>query len=142
IGLRQSVELLQAPDASVPMTWGSVHPRVLLPQEARRWPLPRRRVVLLHELAHIQRLDCLTQSLAQVCCAMYWFHPLVWVAARALRSEREKACDDLVLSSGAEKASDYAGHLLDIARSMHSSVCCSGFATVAMARRSQLEGRL
>jgi TonB family protein len=54
--------------------------------------------------------------------------------------EREKAADDLVLSGGA-RAADYAGHLLEIARSMQSQ-SATAWAAVAMARRSQLEGRL
>src|SRR5262249_86123 len=48
--------------------------------------------------------------------------------------------DDLVLAGGA-RASDYAGHLLEIARSMQSEPA-TAWAAVAMARRSQLEGRL
>jgi beta-lactamase regulating signal transducer with metallopeptidase domain len=50
-------------------------------------------------------------------CAFYWFNPLIWYAAGRLRVEREQACDDYVLRIGT-KPSDYADHLLDIARSM------------------------
>ena len=100
-------------------------------------------MVLLHELTHIKRRDCLTQMLAQVACAFYWFNPFVWLAARRLRIEREQACDDYVLSIGM-KPSDYANHLLEIARSMRERPVFewSQTTSVAMARRSQLEGRL
>jgi HEAT repeat protein len=117
-----------------------VRSAVLLPSDADDWSDERRQVVLLHELAHVKRRDCLTQMLAQVACAIYWFNPLIWAAARQLRMERERACDDQVLDAGT-KASDYADHLLDIARSFRSAGC-SSLAAVAIARRSQLEGRL
>jgi Tol biopolymer transport system component/beta-lactamase regulating signal transducer with metallopeptidase domain len=140
LGLRRRVRLCQTEQVSVPMTWGLWRPTILLPADAQSWTEERRRLVLLHELAHIQRADCLTQTLAQLACALYWFNPLTWLAARQLRVERERACDDRVLAAGA-RASDYAQHLLEIARQARGASCAS-LAAVAMARPSQLEGRL
>jgi len=122
------------------MTWGLWQPVILLPGDAGGWPPGRRRVVLLHELAHVRRHDCLTQVLAQAACALHWFNPLVWLAARRFAIERERACDDQVLEVGT-RASDYAEHLLEVARSLHQRQNWA-LASVAMARRSQFEGRL
>src|SRR5256885_15992418 len=71
---------------------------------------------------------------------LHWWNPLAWMAWREFIKERERAADDLVLSTGA-RASEYASHLLEVARSLQ---CLPAVAWVAapMARRSQLEGRL
>ena len=138
-----SVRLLRSERTLMPIVCGVVRSVVLLPSSADEWSAERRRMVLLHELTHVARRDCLTQMLAQAACAFYWFNPFVWHAARRLRVEREQACDDYVLSIGT-KPSDYAHHLLEIARYLqeHSIFQWSQTTTVAMARRSQLEGRL
>jgi hypothetical protein len=122
----------------MPATWGSLRPVILLPAEADGWPAERRRVVLLHELAHVKRWDCLTQMLARLACGLYWFNPLAWVAAHRMRVERERACDDLVLNGGF-KASDYASHLVEIARSFRRM---PQMAAIAMARSTSLAGRV
>jgi beta-lactamase regulating signal transducer with metallopeptidase domain len=140
LGIDRQVTFLSGDEDAMPMAWGLVRPRVLLPAEADDWPLERRRVVLLHELAHVKRCDSLTQMVAHIACAAYWFNPLVWLAAQRLRAEREHACDDLVLATGT-RGSDYADHLLDIARSLRSAAWPT-WSAVTMAHRSQLEGRL
>jgi beta-lactamase regulating signal transducer with metallopeptidase domain len=113
------VPLLRSEFIKMPMTWGILKPVVLLPADSDWWSAEYRRVVLLHELAHIRRRDCLTQILAQLVCALHWFNPLVWRAARQMRLEREMACDDYVLGVGT-RASDYASYLLNLARSIES----------------------
>lgn len=143
VRLKSRVRLLRSDRTSMPVVCGILRPAVLLPAEAESWPEEQRRLVLLHELTHVARRDCLTQMIAQVACAVYWFNPLIWTASRRLRVERERACDDYVLSVGT-RPSDYAHHLLEIARSTRerSVFRWSQTASVAMARRSQLEGRL
>lgn len=140
LGIARPVILLRSERACVPMTWGVVYPCVLLPVDADDWSDERRSIVLLHELAHVKRLDALTQLVAQLAISVFWFNPLVWLAAREMRKEREHACDDFVLQGGA-RASDYAHDLLQIARSL-GSASAPAAAALAMARRSEFEGRL
>jgi beta-lactamase regulating signal transducer with metallopeptidase domain len=139
IGLERQVRLLGSDEDGVPVTWGVLRPCIVLPAEARTWPDEQRRAVLLHELAHVQRYDVVTQLVAAAACAVHWPNPLAWMAARWMRLEGERACDDRVLAAGA-RPSHYAGTLLDVARGLHRSR--GPAAALAMARRSQLEGRL
>ena len=139
-GWKRSVSVRLSDAVTVPMVWGLFRPVILLPADADEWEPERQRAVLLHELAHIQRQDWLMQTMAQITCAVYWFNPFVWLAARQLRTEVERACDDHVLNAGYQ-STDYAQHLLDIVRNIKALRSASR-ATVAMARRSKIEGRL
>jgi len=137
--MTRRVKLLVSRDIAVPMTWSGRRPTVLLPADATEWTDDRARVVLLHELAHVRRGDCSTHALARILAALYWFHPLAWMALAAMTREREHACDDFVLARGA-RPSEYAEHLLAIARQ---GLGAPAFVMApAMARASELEGRL
>lgn len=138
--IERPVVLLQSDDTDVPVTWGVVYPVVLIPAAADDWDEEQRVAVLTHELAHVKRFDALSQMLGQVALALLWFHPLAWMAVRRMRQEREHACDDFVLAAGA-RASRYADDLLGLARRLTRPTAPAA-AALAMARRSELEGRL
>jgi TonB family protein len=121
------------------MTWGFLYPVVILPAYATEWTAAQRDLVVRHERAHIERHDWLWQMLASLLTAVFWFHPLMWLANFQLRREAEAAADDLVLSTGAAP-SDYAGRLLDVAR--HLRGLAAPTAAVAMVRKPELEARV
>jgi beta-lactamase regulating signal transducer with metallopeptidase domain len=137
LGVTRRVRLLHIAGDVMPMTYGTLTPTILLPVSADAWTADRRRAVILHELAHVSRYDCLIQRLTAVACALYWPHPGVWWAARRLRVERELACDDRVLAAGAG-ARDYAGHLLELAHALAPAPATA----LGMARARHLEHRL
>jgi HEAT repeat protein/beta-lactamase regulating signal transducer with metallopeptidase domain len=139
VGVGRAVRVLRSARTRVPLTWGVRSPVVLLPERSREWTGERLRLVLQHELAHVRRLDALTDTFAGLACAIYWFNPLIWWAASRLRAESEHASDDLVLGSGA-RASAYAGHLLDIATQVGGSLAPAG--ALPLAQRTRFEGRL
>jgi beta-lactamase regulating signal transducer with metallopeptidase domain len=55
--------------------------------------------LLCHECAHVVRRDNLVAGCTSVLCALFWFHPLVWIARRLLMIERERACDEIAAGS-------------------------------------------
>ncbi len=139
LALDEPPRLLRSEDAKMPFACGVFNATIILPAECDSWSLDRRRAVLLHELAHVRRHDLVGHTLGRLACAVYWFHPLVWTAAKQLRSESERACDDLALACGA-RATDYAEHLLDIVTSVRRDSTPS--VALAMARRKEFEGRM
>jgi beta-lactamase regulating signal transducer with metallopeptidase domain len=138
-GLRRKVALRWHADVEMPMTFGTCWPVVLLPAAASDWPAEKRRLVLLHELAHVRRGDALTQLIMQFACALHWPNPLVWFGARRFLLAREQACDDCVLAAGA-RPSDYAGQLVEVARGLKARLHFA--ATPSMAAPSELKDRV
>ncbi len=142
LGITRPVTMIWGDKVSVPITWGVLYPMILLPTSAREWPQERRRFVLVHEMAHVKRFDAFTQFLAQVTSAVFWFSPFVWLAEWRMRIEREHACDDTVIQHGTEPAM-YADELLQMVRSLvRRRAQQPAFAALAMARKSEFEGRM
>jgi TonB family protein len=138
--ISRSVRLLQCDSPlAMPLTWGIFRPIIVLPSSAGHWDDERKRIVLSHELAHIARQDWFLQICAELGRAIYWFHPLVWLAAARLRQESERASDDAVLLSGIAP-SQYASQLLDLARTLENNGRVWSTA-LAIARPSNLERR-
>ncbi len=131
--------LLRSEGVTMPFACGVRTPTIVLPADCETWTPERRTAVLLHELAHIRRRDIIGHTLGRVVCALHWFNPLAWMAAKRLRAESERACDDLALGCGT-RASDYAEHLLDIVTSARNHGTPS--VAMAMATRSEFEGRM
>ena len=139
LGLDAAPRLLRSDDVKMPFAAGLTAPTIVLPASSDEWNAERRTAVLIHELGHVRRHDLVGHTLGRIACALYWFHPLVWTAARHLRAESERACDDLALAFGT-RPSEYAEHLLDIV------TCVRDHATpsiaLALAHRKEFEGRM
>ena len=138
LGIQSNVELRLHPGAVSPMVAGFIRTVVLLPRDAQSWSFERRKQVLLHEFAHIRRRDVLTQLVATLVCAIYWFNPLTWWGAKQMKKLREIACDDVVITHTSDPK-NYAQTLLDVAKEYRyrQQIC-----TVAMSRVSNVEDRI
>lgn len=116
-GLRRRVRLKLSRSDSTPWAWGAFRPVIVVPEGFAGLSAESQRDAIAHELSHIARLDFVTSLAGCVCCAVYWFQPLAWLALRRMALESERACDDRVLLSGGSSTA-YASQLLELARSI------------------------
>jgi beta-lactamase regulating signal transducer with metallopeptidase domain len=140
LGVSRGVRLLTSDDIDAPLTTGWWRPVVLLPVASAHWSEERRRVVVQHELVHVRRADALRHLLWRAVVALYWFNPLVRLAAHEARAVGEHACDETVLDFGT-RPSAYARHLLEIAESLN-AVPRRLAHSLPMVERGQLSRRL
>lgn len=138
LGITRRVRVVASPDVAVPMAGGVFQPTVVVPMDATTWSSEQREIVLSHEIAHLAHGDPIRQFGARIAVALYWFHPLVWLAVDKATAACEEACDEAVLRLGV-RPSTYARVLLGFAGSPPVRFAS---AALPMARQSTLENRL
>jgi beta-lactamase regulating signal transducer with metallopeptidase domain len=119
-----------------PVVTGILRPMIVLPVSLMSG-LPREQAiaVLSHELAHLRRFDHLIVVFQRLLEALFFFHPAIWFLSHRLDQEREKACDDLVVKAGHNRA-DYAEALVNLASDHQPAFA------LAVAQNSHLKERI
>ena len=145
IDIPATVAIRTSPGLLEPGVVGLFRPILLLPAGiVERLNARQLAAVLAHELCHVQRRDNLTSAIHMIVEAVFWFHPLVWWIGARLVEERERACDEAVLSEGNEPH-DYAQGILHVCKSYLESplACVSGVTGSNLKNRIQaiLTGR-
>jgi len=136
IEYHEGVEIRVLPDVSGPVAAGIFRRMIFVPAGWQDLAEETRRIILAHEMAHHHRRDPLWRMVAEIVCAVYWFHPLArWMARRYLE-QCEYACDAAVLKQGVTPRR-YAVVLCDFVEDRQ----LSGPA-LAMAEHSTLENRV
>jgi beta-lactamase regulating signal transducer with metallopeptidase domain len=124
---------------AIPMAVGYIRPVIVLPSSLLDKLDDQQLLhVLIHECAHVQRRDALVAFYQRSLLALFWFHPLVYLASRLLDRVREEICDNYVL--GVASAKNYAETLLTIAESI--STVRSGWFAPALIQSGKLENRI
>jgi TonB family protein len=136
-GIRRRVEVLLHGALPGPITCGVVRPAIVLSPDAQSWAEEDLTRAIVHELEHVRRGDWLSLCLAQALGALYWFHPLVWMAWRRLALEAERSCDDAVLARS--DAAAYADQLVGLAQRLS---LAAKSPLLAMANRADLSTRV
>jgi uncharacterized protein (TIGR03435 family) len=146
IDIPVTVDVRSSPGLLEPGVVGLFRPTLLLPAGiVQRLTPPQLETVLAHELCHVRRRDNITSAIHMIVEAVFWFHPLVWWIGARLVEERERACDESVLSLGSEPH-DYAEAILNVCKLYVESplACVSGVSGSDLKARIQaiLAGRI
>ena len=139
--LRHVAEIVASHAISVPLTVGVIKPAILLPISWREWEDAKLAGVLTHEMSHVARHDCLSQYVALLHRAVFWFSPLAWWLNRQIIELAEQASDEEALARGADQHS-YARMLLGFLESVQAHPGRVGWQGVSMASSGRSEKRL
>lgn len=119
VGVRRSIDIARSPIPEAPAVLRAFRPVIILPlsgcddlSDAELESL------LCHECAHVARHDNLIARLEYLVCALFWFHPLIWIAQRIAATERERACDEVVSASAGERDT----YLAALAKFCHAAI--------------------
>lgn len=96
-GTGRRISVRQTDHIAAPLTYGILHPVILLPGKALWKDSRELNYVLQHEYVHICRGDALRKLLAAAALCVHWFNPFVWIMAGMLNRDIELACDEDVL---------------------------------------------
>ena len=122
---------------SSPLTYGILHPVILLPKKLDRNDQVALKYVLTHEYVHIRRFDAITKILFAAVLCIHWFNPLVWVMYVLANRDIELSCDAWVIRMmGEKKRSSYALMLIKMEERRNGmSALCSHFGKNAISER-------
>jgi TonB family protein len=134
-------EVLESTWISVPLTVGTLRPKILLPTEWREWEPSKLAAVLAHERTHVRRADWAIALAAGINRCIFWFHPLAWWLERRLAALAEQACDDSALLEVGERE-PYAQALLDMAAAVKNGHGRLVWEAMAMAKASEVNMRI
>ena len=122
---------------SSPLTYGILHPVILLPKKLDRNDQAALKYVLTHEYVHIRRFDAITKILFAAVLCIHWFNPFVWVMYVLANRDMELSCDAWVIRMLGEKnRSSYALMLIKMEeRRSGMSALCSHLGKNAISER-------
>ncbi|MCD8007110.1 MAG: M56 family metallopeptidase [Oscillospiraceae bacterium] len=113
--LRRTVKIKLSDKTTTPLTYGIIHPVILLPVGMDLSDQKQLKYVLMHEYIHIRKLDNLLKGISSAAVCIHWFNPLVWVMNKFLSRDIELRCDETLLKQcDSDRRADYALTLIDL----------------------------
>lgn len=114
--MKGKINIYEVAGIQSPCLFGFFLPSVYLP-EGRKLSREQREFILAHEYTHYKHGDHVWALVRCLCVILYWYHPLVWLAAYRSGRDGELACDAATIKAiGEENRVEYGKILIEIAR--------------------------
>lgn len=118
--IKRKIEIRESIEIDSPLTFGFLHPVILLPMSSRRDNQDHLSLILQHEYLHIRHLDAIRKLVMLTVVSLHWFNPLVWIMWITYNKDIEYACDESVIKSkGVEYKTEYSYVLVDSVKRIH-----------------------
>lgn len=135
--LKRTISIRRSGRISAPLTYGILHPVILMPGNTDWENIPQLEYILLHEYVHIRRFDAVKKLLSTAALCVHWFNPAAWIMYSLFSRDIELACDEAVIKqTGLNSRAVYAHVLIGMEekKSGLAPLCCS-FSKNAMEER-------
>ncbi len=114
-GLKSKIQLKVTAHDTSPFVFGVFRPVVVIPEQLlERLHREELEAVLHHELIHVKKMDQWVNMVVICISVIFYFHPLVWLANRMIREERERRCDELVVRDRGVTKDTYTSALMKV----------------------------
>lgn len=135
--LRRKVTLRFSWRVRAPISYGLLHPVILMPADFDWGDERRARYVLAHEMIHIRRFDGVAKLLLICALCVHWFNPLVWAMFVVANRDLELSCDENVVRTfGQEAKAAYALALIGMEETKSGlTPLCNSFSKTAIEER-------
>lgn len=135
--LRRTISIRQSDRISSPLTFGVLHPVILMPKKTDWENEDELKYVLEHEFVHIKRFDILFKLALIAAVCLHWFNPFVWIMYVLANRDIELCCDETVVCRfGRETRASYARVLISMEETKSGFVpLCSHFSKNAIEER-------
>ena len=135
--LKRRISIKQSDRISTPLTYGILHPVILMPKQTDWENTEPLQYIFSHEYVHIYRFDTITKLIATYALCVHWFNPFVWVMYILFNRDIELACDESVIKQFGDKSkSAYSLMLISMeAKKSGLSPLCSNFSKNAIEER-------
>ena len=134
---KRRISIKQSDRISTPLTYGVLHPVILMPKQTDWKNINQLRYIFSHEYVHIYRFDTIAKLIATYSLCIHWFNPLVWVMYILFNRDIELACDESVIRQFGDKSkSAYSLMLISMeAKKSGLSPLCNNFSKNAIEER-------
>lgn len=132
--VRKKVRVKVSDEILSPLTYGIIHPIILLPASITDHDSQQIKYIISHEMIHIKNNDLLLKLLVIFALCLHWFNPMVWMMLLLFNKDTELSCDEEVIRRGADRES-YALTLISFKEKQIGTVLSNSFGKNAISER-------